>query len=121
ALSQHSLSHYRPCHAAYVLKKLRGKQIVHRINRTRRYQPLPEGLRAITALFVLTNKAINPCSPPLNRSDRTAEHKTHKRSTRTTSPADSPCEACLTNSEWLPEYRKYFFEGHPQGPSPDYS
>ena len=60
ALGQHSLSHYRSCHAAYDLKKLRGKQIVRRINRTRRYQPLPEGLRAITALFVLTNKAIKP-------------------------------------------------------------
>jgi len=60
ALGQHSQSHYRSCHAAYDLKKLRGKQIVRRINRTRRYQPLPEGLRAITALFVLTNKAIKP-------------------------------------------------------------
>ena len=60
ALGHHSQSHYRSCHAAYDLKKLRGKQIVRRINRTRRYQPLPEGLRAITALFVLTNKAIKP-------------------------------------------------------------
>jgi hypothetical protein len=43
-----------------ILKKLPKKQIVRRINRTRRHQPLPEGLRAITALFVLNNKAIEP-------------------------------------------------------------
>jgi hypothetical protein len=47
-------------HAAYDLKKLRGKQIVCRIDHTRRYQPLANGLRAITALVVLRNKAIKP-------------------------------------------------------------
>ncbi len=60
ALGQHSQGGYGSSHAAYDLKKLRGKQIVRRIDRTRRYQPLPAGLRAITALFVLTNKAIRP-------------------------------------------------------------
>ncbi len=42
------------------MKKLRGKQIVRRIGRTRRYQPMPTGLRAMTALLVLRNKAIKP-------------------------------------------------------------
>ena len=51
---------YGPRHAAYDLKKLRGKQIVRRIGQTRRYQPLAAGLRAITALLVLRNKAIKP-------------------------------------------------------------
>ena len=60
ALGKHSQSQYRSCQAAYDLKKLRGKQIVRRIDQTRRYQPLPAGLRAITALLVLTNKAIKP-------------------------------------------------------------
>ena len=46
--------------AAYDLKKLRGKQIVRRVGRTRRYEPLPTGLKAITALVVLRNKAIKP-------------------------------------------------------------
>jgi hypothetical protein len=46
--------------AAYDLKKLRGKQIVCRIGSTRRYQPIPSGLRAITALLVLRDKAIKP-------------------------------------------------------------
>src|SRR6267142_1964670 len=51
---------YGPRHAAYDLKKLRGKHIVCRIGHTRRYQPLPSGLRAMTALIVLRNKAIKP-------------------------------------------------------------
>ena len=45
---------------AYDLKKLRGKQIVRRIGHTRRYEPLASGLRAITALIILRNKAIKP-------------------------------------------------------------
>src|SRR5437660_102625 len=47
-------------HAAYDLKKLRGKDIVRRIGHTRRYEPLPTGLRAMTALLVLRDKAIKP-------------------------------------------------------------
>src|SRR5439155_24117922 len=59
-LSQQNLLPYGPRHAAYDLKKLRGKQIVRRIGHSRRYQPLPTGLRAMTALLVLRNKAIKP-------------------------------------------------------------
>jgi len=51
---------YGPRHAAYDLKKLRGKHIVCRIGHTRRYEPLANGLRAMTALVVLRNKAIKP-------------------------------------------------------------
>ena len=53
-------SAYGPRHAAYDLKKLRGKQIVRRIGSTRRYEPIPSGLRAIAALLVLRDKAIKP-------------------------------------------------------------
>src|SRR5207302_8498731 len=49
-----------PRHAAYDLKNLRGKQTLRRIGHTRRYEPLPAGLRAMTALLVLRNKAIKP-------------------------------------------------------------
>jgi hypothetical protein len=51
---------YGPRHAAYDLKKLRGKHIVQRIGRTRRYQTLPAGLRAMAALVLLRDKAIKP-------------------------------------------------------------
>src|SRR5215469_11493272 len=57
--TKHSL-HYGPRQAAYDLKKLRGKQIVQRIGRTRHYQTSSIGLRAMTALVVLRNKAIKP-------------------------------------------------------------
>ena len=42
------------------MKKLRGKQIVRRIGKTRRYEPIPSGLKAVTALITLRNKAIKP-------------------------------------------------------------
>src|SRR6202048_3324960 len=60
ALTKQSPSQYGPRHAAYDLKKLRGKDIVRRIGHTRRYEPLPTGLRAMTALLVLRDKAIKP-------------------------------------------------------------
>jgi hypothetical protein len=60
AISGQSQSQYGPRRAGYDLKKLRGKLIVRRIGQTRRYEPLPVGLRAMTALVVLRNKAIKP-------------------------------------------------------------
>ena len=59
-LSKQSESEYGPRRAAYDLKKLRGKQIVQRIGHSRRYQTVPVGLKALTALVVLRNKAIRP-------------------------------------------------------------
>ena len=60
ALGKHRQSQYGTSRAAYDLRKLRAKQIVRRIGRTRRYEPIPTGLRALTALVVLRNKAIKP-------------------------------------------------------------
>ena len=60
ALGEQSPSPYGPRHAAYDLKKLRRKHIIRRIGHTRRYEPLPTGLRAMTALLVLRDKAIKP-------------------------------------------------------------
>src|SRR5246500_1651001 len=60
ARTKQSPSQYGPRHAAYDMKKLRGKDLVRRIGHTRRYEPLPTGLRAMTALLVLRDKAIKP-------------------------------------------------------------
>src|ERR1700758_5414095 len=60
AIGNQHHAQYGPRQAAYDLKKLRGKHIVARIGRTRRYEALPSGLRAMTALIVLRNKAIKP-------------------------------------------------------------
>ena len=59
-LSKQTESAYGSRRAAYDLKKLRGKKIVRRINQTRRYESMPKGLRAIIALVVLRDKAIQP-------------------------------------------------------------
>jgi hypothetical protein len=53
-------SAYSPRQASYDLKKLRGKQMVQRIGSTRRYESLPHGLKALTALVVLRHKVIQP-------------------------------------------------------------
>lgn len=51
---------YGPTRAAYDLKKLRGKNLVVKVGKSRRYTPTPEGLRAITALSVLRDKVLKP-------------------------------------------------------------
>ena len=51
---------YSPRQAAYDLKKLRGKQMVERIGKTRAYRATQAGLKCIAALVVLREKAIRP-------------------------------------------------------------
>ena len=60
AVSGEAESAYGPRHAAYDLKKLRGKGMVRKIGTSRRYEPELAGLRAITALLVLREKVIRP-------------------------------------------------------------
>ncbi len=59
-LSQQSESDYGPRRAAYDLKKLRGKQLVGRVGKTAKYEPMAAGLRAMAALLVLREHAIKP-------------------------------------------------------------
>jgi len=60
AMSGESDSAYGARRAAYDIKKLRGKGMVLKIGALRRYEPLPAGLRALTALVVLREKVIRP-------------------------------------------------------------
>jgi len=46
--------------ASYDLKKFRGKHMVRRLPHQQRYEPLPQGLRALAALLVLRDKVIQP-------------------------------------------------------------
>jgi hypothetical protein len=46
--------------AAYDLKKLRGKNVIRRVGKSRRYEIVPDGLRAVIALLVLRDKVIKP-------------------------------------------------------------
>lgn len=60
AMSGLPSSSYGPRHAAYDLKKLRGKKLVDKIGPSRCYRPTRQGLRALTALLVLRDKVIKP-------------------------------------------------------------
>jgi hypothetical protein len=51
---------YTTRQAAYDLKKLRGKHLVVKPGRSRRYHAPPDALRAITALLVLRDQVIKP-------------------------------------------------------------
>ncbi len=59
-VQEHIASPYTSRQAAYDLKKLRGKNLVRKIDNSRRYEPVPEGLREMTALLVLREKVIKP-------------------------------------------------------------
>ena len=60
ALSGRPESEYGARRAAYDIKKLRGKGMLQKIGKSRRYEPLSEGLRSLTALLVLREKVIRP-------------------------------------------------------------
>jgi DNA-binding transcriptional ArsR family regulator len=60
AISGEPESAYGPRHAAYDLKKLRGKGMVRKIGNSRRYELERDGLRTMTALVVLREKVIRP-------------------------------------------------------------
>jgi DNA-binding transcriptional ArsR family regulator len=53
-------SQYQPRHASYDLKKLRGKNWVHKIDHSRRYEPVTSGLKIMAALLTLREKVIKP-------------------------------------------------------------
>jgi len=60
ALSGQSESEYSARQAAYDIKKLRGKGMVQKVGNSRRYEVIPEGLRAMAALVVLRHRVIRP-------------------------------------------------------------
>ena len=108
-LSNQSESEYGPRRAAYDLKKLRGKMIVQRIEKTHRYQSLPKGLRAMAALVLLRNKAIQPLLAAAQqlRPSR-GPHKPQALDAHyETIPL--PCRVFSKNSDWQPKHRQYFF------------
>jgi hypothetical protein len=63
---------YRARHAAYDLKKLRGKHWVRTIGKSRSYEVVPEGLQAMTAILVLRDKVIKPVLAASTKPSQTA-------------------------------------------------
>jgi hypothetical protein len=60
AMTGHSDADYSPRHAAYDLKKLRGKQLIAKMGRSRRYELCPASMRSIAALEILREHVIRP-------------------------------------------------------------
>jgi hypothetical protein len=113
ALTHQTPSPYGPRYAAYDLKKLRGRHILRGIGHTRRYEPLPTGLRAMTALVVLRNKAIKPLLAAAQPLHPTRGAQTQDRSTPMTKPYTLQCEACSMTSGSPPEHRQVFCRASP--------
>lgn len=69
---------YSPRHAAYDLKKLRGKGLVEKTDqRSRRYRAPAEGVRMMTALIVLRDRIIKPLLAAANSPAR--PHRPQRR------------------------------------------
>jgi len=66
-LSGNSEEEYRDRQAAYDLKKIRGKCLVQRIDKTRRYHVDPEGFGTLAALLVIREKVLKPVLAGVHR------------------------------------------------------
>ena len=109
AMSGEAESAYGPRRAAYDLKNLRGKGMVRKIATSRRYEPEPDGLRAMTALVSSAKRLSGRCLPPANgpshRPNRTIPH----RSITITNISGSPCGSCLLRWGWPHKDRQSLF------------
>jgi len=56
----HVMAGYDKRKAAYDLRKLRGKSLVERVDKTRRYRVRRPGIRAMAALLILREKVLKP-------------------------------------------------------------
>jgi hypothetical protein len=65
-----STTDYTPRRAAYDLRKLRGKQLVDRVERTRRYRVNPAGVRVLAGLLILREKVLKPILAGIHRPRR---------------------------------------------------
>jgi hypothetical protein len=69
--------------------------MVRKIGKSRRYEPLPEGVRSLTTLLVPREEVIRPLLAASNRPE--PQSKTHQSSTdrpTTTKRFEPACETC---------------------------
>lgn len=59
-LTGQTVEEYGPSRAAYDLRKLRGKQVIEKLGKSRRYEAVAQGLRKMTAALVLSERVIKP-------------------------------------------------------------
>jgi hypothetical protein len=60
SMTGQSDAEYSPRHAAYDLKNLRGKQLIAKMGRSRRYDLRPSSMRSIAALEILSDHVVRP-------------------------------------------------------------
>lgn len=65
-----AMADYAPRRAAYDLRKLRGKHVVERITRTRRYRVSPPGVRILAGLLILREHVLKPLLAGIHRPRR---------------------------------------------------
>ena len=65
-----SMTGYHQRKAAYDLRKLRGKSLVQRIGKTRRYRVQRPGIRTLAALLILREKVLKPILSGVHRPKR---------------------------------------------------
>lgn len=71
-----AMASYMPRQAAYDLNKLRGKSLVERIDKTRRYRVRRPGIRTLAALLILREQVIKPVLAGVYRPKRGRPPKT---------------------------------------------
>ena len=70
---------YTPRQAAYDLKKLRGKNLVRKIDNSRRYEPVPEALQNMAVLLILREKVLQPILAGAGKPQRGPKPKDRSR------------------------------------------
>ena len=64
---------YRASHAAYDLRKLRGKNLVHREGSSRRYNASPQGLQNMAATLALREDVMKPVLAGISRMEQASQ------------------------------------------------
>jgi hypothetical protein len=108
---------YTTRQAAYDLRKLRGKELITKPDRSRRYHPPPQPARIITALLALREQVISPILAGIRSPRMGRKPPTGPASTATTKPSASPCKPSSTTSASPPSeplrHRQLFVDRGP--------
>ena len=96
--------------AAYDLRKIRGKQLVDKPGRGRRYHLPTEAARTIAALLTLRDHVIAQFWPGCAAHAWAANRRPGPPSTATTNASASACTPCSATSASAPPHRQQIVE-----------
>jgi hypothetical protein len=103
---------YTTRQAAYDLRKHRGKNLIVKPGRSRRYQVPPQAARTIAGLLTLRDQVIGPTLAGVRSPRRAASPPTGPPSTATTRPCASACRPSspTSASQPAPQHRQQFVD-----------